>query len=72
LDKLTNWILDNKEWLFSGIGVLILILIGRFIKGKQAESSQSIRSKNDSTNIQAGRDVRINSKPKDNDVEEEK
>jgi hypothetical protein len=28
---LLNWIADNKEWLFSGVGVTIVILVGRFL-----------------------------------------
>ena len=72
MDELTNWVMDNKKWLFSGIGLMALVGIWRVIKGKRAELSQNIQAENNSTNIQAGRDVRISSKPKGNDVEEEK
>lgn len=30
-----NWIWQNKEWLFSGLGVILLTNIGSFIWGKK-------------------------------------
>lgn len=61
-DGIMDWIIQNKEWLFSGIGVTIIVgLIGIFIKSKLKNGSkrQIIKSGNHSTNIQGGRDVNI-------------
>ena len=27
-----QWIVDNKQWLFSGVGVMLLLLIGNFLR----------------------------------------
>ncbi|MFA5494233.1 MAG: hypothetical protein WC247_05600 [Porticoccaceae bacterium] len=65
------WVIDNKEWLFSGAGLMIVAWVGRLIfKKKYTSSTQTIRSGDSSTNVQAGRDVSIGTKRK-NDVEEE-
>lgn len=66
------WIIDNKEWLFSGVGLVVVAWVGRLIFKKTCVSSkQTIRSGDSSTNVQAGRDVSIGTKKKGNDVEEE-
>lgn len=42
-----NWILENKEWLFSGIGVVILTFVIRYLFSNKKETvpSQSIENK---------------------------
>ena len=73
MDELIKWVGNNKEWLFSGVGVVVVAWIVRIVyRKKQISSYQNIRSGRNSTNIQAGRDVKINSKSKLNDVEEER
>lgn len=54
-----EWILSNKEWLLSGIGITIpSMLFAWFLqKKKRAAQTQSQRSGNNSTNLQAGRDI---------------
>ncbi|NTU45044.1 MAG: hypothetical protein HGA99_05920 [Chlorobiaceae bacterium] len=65
-----NWLLDNKQWLFSGVGLGIVGLIGRLFYNKQQKtSSQTIRSGNNSTNFQAGNDINIGTRTKGKDVE---
>ena len=56
---LLKWIIENVQWVFSGIGVLVLSVVGGiFFKNKSNKSiTQSIKSGNKSTNIQGGRDV---------------
>jgi hypothetical protein len=72
LEEFFAWIFHNKEWLFSGVGLMVVAWVGRLIfKKTYASSTQTIRSGNNSTNIQAGRDVSIGMKKKGNDVEEE-
>ena len=56
-----EWVLGNKEWLFSGVGVVILGLLWRFVwrRSEAPSQTQSQRSGAGSHNIQAGRDVNI-------------
>lgn len=57
-----QWLIDNKEWVFSGAGVfLITLIIGVFIKKKRA-SKQIQKSGSNSTNYQAGGDIKIGTK----------
>jgi hypothetical protein len=66
-----DWVIKSKEWLFSGIGVAVVSWIGVLIfKRTNASSRQTIRSGDNSTNFQAGRDVNIGPKQKGTDVEE--
>lgn len=53
-----DWILNNKEWLFSGIGLSVLGIIGYMFK-KQKNNVQKQKSKHSSTQIQGGRDVSV-------------
>jgi len=56
-----EWFLENREWIFSGIGVFILsLLLGILIKNKYTNKIvQKQKSGKDSTNIQAARDINI-------------
>ena len=70
MEEFVAWVIDNKKWLFSGAGFVLLTGVGRLIFKKASVSSkQNIRSGDSSTNIQAGRDVSIKTKKKGNDVE---
>lgn len=57
-----KWIIENADWMFSGIGVTILgALGGLFVKKKlDNKNSQTINSGNNSTNIQGGENVSVN------------
>ena len=69
MEEFLEWIFDNKEWLFSGVGLTVVGWLVRVIFMKrQASSTQSIVSGDSSKNVQAGRDVSIRTK-KRNDVE---
>lgn len=67
-----NFIIDNKEWIFSGIGISIFGLAGSFLifvfkkfilkNNKSDNSKQNIKSGKNSTNIQVGGDIHINEK----------
>lgn len=63
-----KWLIENKEWLFSGIGVTILVaILGLFIRKKgEDKNTQIIKSGDNSTNIQGGEKVNINIGGKDN------
>jgi len=69
LEALWAWVVSNKEWLFSGIGVMVFTLIAQVIfKKTNASSTQTIRSGDGSTNVQGGRDVNIGTRKENNDV----
>lgn len=61
-----SWLDANKEWLFQGLGVLILGAIIQFFRKRRASTKQVIRSGKNSTNIQAGRDISIVDNKKSN------
>lgn len=63
-----QWIVDNVEWLFGGIGVAVLGgIVGLIFKKK--DYTQKIESGKKSKNNQAGRDLTITSQ-KDGDSNE--
>ncbi len=59
-----NWLTENKEWIFSGIGVAIVTLAVRLLpplfKTRPRRGSASMRQHggDHSTNIQIGGDFR--------------
>lgn len=70
MEDFVAWVIDNKEWLFSGVGVVVVAGVVRLIlKKTYASSTQTIRSGDRSTNVLVGRDVSIGTKKKGNDVE---
>ncbi|SET69401.1 hypothetical protein SAMN05216326_1682 [Nitrosomonas marina] len=61
MDEVMSWIIDNKEWIFSGAGIA---LIANVIRKKKGRSNQSIKSGRNTTNIQVGNDLNIENKIK--------
>lgn len=69
MEDFVAWVIDNKEWLFSGVGLVVVAWVGRLIfRRTYASSTQTVRSGDSSTNVQAGRDVNIATKKMGNDV----
>lgn len=62
-----NWIVENKEWLFSGIGVVAIgFLAKQFYSSKGKKQIQ--KSGDNSTNIQIGGDyIKQGTKKKNNE-----
>jgi len=54
-----EWILENKEWIFSGLGVAVLSSIILLFKKKRDSINQTQKSGDNSLNYQAGRDLNI-------------
>lgn len=55
-----DWLMEHVKWVFSGIGVVGLTVLGGLLFNKKKEkSSQSIQSGHSSKIIQSGRDVNI-------------
>lgn len=66
-----SWVIENKEWLFSGVGLVILAwIVRKLFRRTRDTSSQAIRAGDNSANIQAGRDVNIKATKSASDVEE--
>ena len=59
IDQAFELILNNKEWLFSGVGIVIVGVILRVFFKTKPGSNQTIKSGKNSKNIQAGRDIHI-------------
>ncbi|MBY4675908.1 hypothetical protein [Marinobacterium arenosum] len=54
-----DFLLDNKEWLFSGAGIFVISLItGLFISNK-LKNKQIQKSGSNSRNYQSARDINI-------------
>ncbi|WP_139460449.1 hypothetical protein [Aeromonas veronii] len=59
-----EWVLENKEWLFSGVAITIpLAIIGWLFSGKINKQVQ--KGGDNSTNIQVGGDFKIGGKDND-------
>ncbi|OOE86794.1 hypothetical protein [Salinivibrio sharmensis] len=56
-----SWLLENKEWVFSGIGVSVLIFLLSLFR-KNPSSTQIQKSGDNSTNYQSGGDINIGNK----------
>lgn len=54
------WLIENKEWIFSGIGVSVIILIVSIFKQKP-DAKQIQKTGTNSTNYQAGGNIHIGS-----------
>ena len=54
-----NWIIENKEWVFSGIGVLAITLVMRLFLFRSKKPKMSQKSGSHSVNIQAGKNVEV-------------
>jgi predicted tellurium resistance membrane protein TerC len=57
--KIIEWIIANKEWIFSGIGVLVITIVLNLIFRKKSEK-QIQKSGRNSKNYQAGNNITIN------------
>lgn len=67
-----NWAIENKEWLFSGVGLALLAGLGSIIFNKRHTThTQTIKSGNNSTNMQSGRDINIVNTKMRSDAEDE-
>lgn len=72
MDLIFDWVNENKEWLFSGVGVVIIGGIWHLIRRQKGDSiSQEIHSGDSSTNVQAGRDVEFTAGAKDDGGEKD-
>jgi hypothetical protein len=60
MNSILDWVFNNKEWVFSGVGVAIAAALWPiFFKKKPTQQQTSGHS---STNYQAGGDINVNNK----------
>ena len=69
MDEFLQWMAVNSEWVFSGVGVALVVLISGVVFRRRQKPAQQIRSGDRSNNIQAGRDIRIETKSNHTDAE---
>ncbi|WP_209403715.1 LPXTG cell wall anchor domain-containing protein [Pseudozobellia sp. WGM2] len=55
-----DWIIENKDWLFSGLGISIIGFGYYLIRRKKRNKEQMQKGGKNSTNLQAGGDININ------------
>jgi hypothetical protein len=65
-DALT-WVIDNKEWLFSGAGIALITVLIALFRRRRDGLDQRQRSGANSTNLQSGRDININRRKSESD-----
>lgn len=53
-----EWVIQNKEWLFSGVAIAIPLAFVGWLFAKR-ESKQTQKGGKNSTNIQVGGDLKI-------------
>ncbi len=66
--KALEWLWDNRTWLFSGIGIIVLGFLARsiipiFRKPSGKTQSQTQRAEAGTSLLQAGRDIHVNVGP---------
>jgi hypothetical protein len=57
-----EWLVSNKEWIFSGVGVALVSWLFVWLFRRKDRVGQRQSSGKNSVNIQAGNDIRIDSK----------
>lgn len=64
-----DWIINNKEWIFSGVGIFIITFILKtFIKRKRINIDKQIQKSGDnSINYQSKGDINVNINQTQND-----
>ncbi len=78
LQVIYNWIIDNQEWFFDGLGVVLLTGIVTFIakivqsKRRNDNIAQSQSGGDGSINFQIGRDLKISSNKEGKNVRKKK
>ncbi|QHA38505.1 hypothetical protein D5E69_14165 [Rossellomorea marisflavi] len=53
------WISENKEWLFSGIGIVAITSLLGFVFKSKRSPGQKIDAGNHSNNVQGGKNVTV-------------
>lgn len=56
-----NWLMDNANWIFSGVGIVVFTGVGYVVKRilNREPQGQHQKAGSGSTAVQAGRDVHV-------------
>jgi hypothetical protein len=60
--NLITYVADNKDWIFSGIGVFVVSFLFTALKKSRSSAKQTINSGARSKNFQSLRDINISPK----------
>ena len=60
---MVDWLIQNKEWVFGGVGVAAITGLIALLRRNSKGPGQSQTSGPLSTNVQAGRDINLNKEP---------
>jgi len=70
--EIISWFNSNKEWVFSGIGAVIIGTIITWFLRRSSSKKQIQKSGNNSINIQVGDNLNINTKETEDERSQEK
>lgn len=70
--QIIDWFTSNKEWVFSGIGAVIIATIIAWFLRRSSSKKQIQKSGNNSINIQVGDNLNIHTKETEDDRTQEK
>lgn len=59
MEKIINFIYNNCQWIFSGIGVFLISAISAFLLKRRSGKNLSQKIKNNSFGMQAGENITI-------------
>lgn len=62
-----SWLVDNKEWVFGGVGVAIVTGLIALFTRRRGNGEQRQTSGANSTNLQSGRDINIGERRSESD-----
>ncbi len=72
MHQILDWVVQNKQWLFSGVGIVIVSWLGRLIyRRAQSSSVQTIHSGRNSINVVAGKNAYVSTAREKRDVNQE-
>jgi hypothetical protein len=63
-----EWIIENKQWLFSGIAIAVpLAIVGWLVTNSKKQIRQRQKSGSGSINLQAGGNINMGNKRNENE-----
>jgi len=66
IETISNWVSENKTWLFDGLGAALLIFVlGLVLQRSRGGNNQVQKGGRNSQNYQAGGDIHIGKKTDD-------
>ena len=60
MTEIGGWIVENRQWLFSGLGIVLLGVVAKLFLKRRSGTIQTQRSGDRSVNIQSAGNLHIN------------